>query len=81
MRSVLLLLLALVGGSCDGFAPQCDLLAACVDPTTCASIMEVPDGDVPRVFDVVFETTAGNFTVRVTTSWAPPFANGHPITS
>lgn len=50
--------------------PSCDLLAACVAPSTCAALASRP----PEIFDVRFETTAGDFTVRTTTAWAPPFA-------
>ena len=50
--------------------PTCDLLAACVAPATCPAMSAEP----PDEFDVIFETTAGNFTIRTTTAWAPPFA-------
>lgn len=48
----------------------CDLAAVCKNPARCAVLAERP----PDVFDVVFETTAGSFTIRTTTAWAPPFA-------
>ena len=50
--------------------PPCDLLAACTTPSTCPALAAEP----PPTFDVRFGTTAGDFTVRVTTAWAPPFA-------
>ena len=48
----------------------CDLLTACATPSTCPTMAAEP----PPSFDVVFTTTAGAFTVRTITAWAPPFA-------
>ena len=48
----------------------CDLLAACTMPSACPALAEHP----PPAFDVRYHTSAGNFTVRTTTSWAPPYA-------
>jgi len=48
----------------------CDLLSACEAPSSCALMSEEP----PEEFDVTLETTAGSFTIRTVTSWAPPFA-------
>ena len=47
----------------------CDLLTACAT-STCPMMAAEP----PPSFDVVFTTTAGAFTVRTITAWAPPFA-------
>jgi len=50
-------------------APARDLLAACTDQGLPELLEEPPD-----TFDVVTSTTAGSFTIRVVTAWAPPFA-------
>lgn len=55
---------------CNGNAPVSDPPLApgeSVEPTGSAEI----DPDVPRQFDVKFETTRGDFVVRFTQSWAP----------
>lgn len=51
-------------------AGQCDLLEACQRPTSCPVLTQ----QAPPTFDVAFDTTAGAFTVHVTTAWAPPYA-------
>lgn len=55
--------------SAPAVAPGPDLLAACRDPE-CPELREEP----PSTFDVAFSTTAGEFTIRAFTPWAPPFA-------
>ena len=47
-----------------------NLLAVCNKPHACAIMRQQP----PPVFDATFRTTAGTFTLRVVTAWAPPFA-------
>eukprot|EP00911_Craspedida_sp_UC1_P002498 UC1_evm1s1857 len=49
---------------------SCDLLEACLDPSSCTGLGETP----PPHFRVLFETTAGSFNMSVTTAWAPPYA-------
>jgi len=48
----------------------CGVLAACMNPTACPIMSEVP----PPAFGVVIATTVGSFTIHVNTSWAPPYA-------
>jgi hypothetical protein len=48
----------------------CDLLESCRRPSSCPVFAESP----PPVFDTVFYTTAGDFTIRSYTAWAPPYA-------
>eukprot|EP01079_Euglenida_sp_SAG-EU17-18_P004140 gene4140-4464_t len=52
---------------------QCDLLKACMDPSSCEGLTTQP----PEHFDIPFNTTAGRFSVQVTTAWAPPMAARH----
>ena len=52
-----------------GMAP-CDLLEACQHPSSCPVFSESP----PPIFDTVMSTTAGTFTIRTYTEWAPPYA-------
>mmetsp|Transcript_74613 Transcript_74613/g.207392 ORF Transcript_74613/g.207392 Transcript_74613/m.207392 type:complete len:291 (+) Transcript_74613:31-903(+) len=60
---------AAAGGAAGVAHPPYDLLSACKDAESCPVMSEEP----PETFDVVFATTAGEFTVRAVTSWAPPF--------
>jgi len=48
----------------------CHPLNACLNPAGCPHMSEVS----PELFDVKLETSVGHFTVRVNSSWAPPFA-------
>lgn len=53
---------------CNGAAPVADPpLDRGVDPTGSSTV----DPNVPKQFDVKFETTTGDFVVRFTRSWAP----------
>lgn len=56
-------------GSLAAQAP-CDLLEACHNPSSCPLLSKPP----PEVFDTTFTTTAGVFTIRAFTEWAPPYA-------
>ena len=66
-RATLLTLLATLPSTQAG---GCDLLEACHRPSSCPALAGMP----PAVFDTEFATTAGNFTIRTITSWAPPYA-------
>ena len=60
--------LGLIGAlGCNGGAPVADPPGEAVEPTGSSA----PGPNVPKEFDVKFETTKGDFVVRFTRSWAP----------
>lgn len=48
----------------------CSLMQACQAPASCPIFADA----APPQFEVHWSTTRGNFTMHVTTSWAPPYA-------
>lgn len=64
--SVLVFAFACILG-CNGATPVADPPLDRVEPTGSSAV----DPNVPKQFDVKFETTTGDFVVRFTRSWAP----------
>lgn len=69
MLKVLILLLT---AALAAAAAVCsNLTLVCENPSACPIMQQAG----PALYDVLYVTTAGNFTVHVNTSWAPPYAN------
>lgn len=63
-------LLVAISQWCHADIALCDLMKTCQDASSCPAMQEMP----PATFSVLYVTTKGNFTIDVTTAWAPPYA-------